>query len=195
MIDGDLLRSFVAFAETASFTHAAKRVGLSQPAFFERIQRLEQVLGVSLYENEGRVLSLTAAGTQTLAFARDSGARFADFLAEVRQVEPRREVTLAAGEGSYLYLLGPALTAFAKTGCAELELLTLGGSAVVEALLRGDAQLAVAAIDLVPPSTVAHDLVTTPLCAALPEGHALAKRRTLRVGQLAGERFVLTPEG
>ncbi len=195
MIETELLRSFAAFAETLSFTRAARVVGLSQPAFFERIQKLEGALGVALYAKTGRVLSLTPAGTRVLAFARDTGSRFDDFLAELRQETPRRTVALAAGEGSYLYLLGPALSGFAKTHSTELHLLTLGGRAVVDALRRGDAHLAVAAIDLIPASIVADDLVTTPLCVAIPDTHPLAKRRTLRMAQLAGERFILTPEG
>jgi DNA-binding transcriptional LysR family regulator len=195
MVDTELLRSFTAFAETLNFTHAAKRAGLSQPAFFERIQRLEATLGLSLYEKNGRVLTLTAAGTQVLAFARETDARFAEFLAELRQEIPRRTVTLAAGEGAYLYLLGPAIAAFARKTAAELELLTVGGRAVIEALRRGDAHLAVAAIDLVPASIAAHDLVETPLCVALPDAHPLAKRRSLRVAHLERERFILTPEG
>lgn len=195
MVETELLESFAAFAESLSFTHGAKRVGLSQPAFFERIRRLEDALGMPLYEKNGRVLSLTPAGTRVLAFARDASARFADFLAELRQEDPKRVVTLAAGEGSYLYLLGPALAAFAKTHGSALELLTLGGKAVVEALRRGDADLAVAAIDLVPSSIVAHDIATTPLCVALPDHHPLAKRRSLRVADLGGERLVLAPEG
>jgi DNA-binding transcriptional LysR family regulator len=195
MVDTELLRSFVTFAETLNFTHAARRAGLSQPAFFERIQRLEAALDLSLYEKNGRVLALTAAGTQVLAFARDTDARFADFLAELRHETPRRPVTLAAGEGAYLYLLGPAIAAFARKSSAELELLTVGGRGVVEALRRGDADLAVAAIDLVPASITAQDLVETPLCVALPDAHPLSKRRSLRMAHLGEERFILTPEG
>lgn len=195
MIDADLLRSFIAFAETLNFTQAAKRIGLSQPAFFERIQRLERALDVSLYEKHGRVLSLTPGGDRVLAFARDAQAQSAELLAELRHEEPRRTVTLAAGEGAYLYLLGPALAAFTRKHTTELELLTVGGRAVLETLRRGEAQLAVAALDLVPASIESHDLVRTPLCVALPKRHALAKHRAVRMAQLAGERFILTPEG
>ncbi|MBS2014175.1 MAG: LysR family transcriptional regulator [Deltaproteobacteria bacterium] len=195
MVSAELLDSFVAFAETLNFTHAAKKTGLSQPALFERIRRLEESLGAPLYEREGRALTLTEAGTRTLAFSREARTRFADFLTELRNEAPRRTVTLAAGEGSYLYLLGPALAAFAKAHGPSLELLTVGGRGVLECLRRGDADLAVAAIDLVPSSIHARDIVTTPLCVALPAHHPLASHRRLRLRDLAGERFVLAPEG
>lgn len=195
MIDPHLLRSFIAFAETLNFTQSAKRSGLSQPAFFERIQRLEETLDLSLYAKNGRVLTLTPAGTKVLAFAREADAQCERLLAELRNEVPRSKVTLAAGEGAYLYLLGPAIAAFAKETPAELELLTLGGSSILGALRRGDTQLAVAAIDIVPASLEAKDIVRTPLCVALHDTHPLAARRSIRMRDLADERFILTPEG
>lgn len=195
MTDSFLLDSFVAFATTLSFTHGARQVGVSQPAFFERIRKLEESLGISLYEKQGRALALTSAGERVLAHAKEAGARHATLLTELRGESPRGSVTLAAGEGSYLYLLGSALADFSKNGDTELELLTVGGNRIVEVLRRGEADLAVAALDLVPQSLVAEDLVRTPLCIALPLGHPLSKRKSVRLAQLAGERFVLSPEG
>lgn len=195
MLDGALLASFAAFAETLNFTHAAKRVGLSQPAFFERIRKLEEEVGATLYERNGRALTLTAAGTRVLAFARESRAQVDALLAELRSEAPPRTVRLAAGEGAYLYLLGPALTAFARANDAALELATVGGADIVQSLRRGEADLGVAALDLVPPTLVAHPLVRTPLSVALPARHALAKKRAVKVAELAGERVVLAPDG
>lgn len=195
MIDGALLESFAAFAETLNFTHAAKRVGLSQPAFFERIRKLEEVVGATLYERSGRTLALTARGTRVLLFARESHARLETLRAELRSEAPPRSVRLAAGEGAYLYLLGPALAAFARENDAALELATVGGADIVSSLRRGEADLGVAALDMVPPTLVAHPLVRTPLSVALPARHPLARKRTLRVADLADERVVLAPDG
>jgi DNA-binding transcriptional LysR family regulator len=187
MIETELLGSFVAFAETLNFTRAARRVGLSQPAFFERIQRLSEELDTRLYRKQGRTLSLTPDGVRLLAFARDLDARFREFLSEGG---PQR-VTLAAGEGSYLYLLGPAIAAFGP----ELELLTLGARDSLEALARGDADLAVGVVDLVPRGIEAADLLSTPLCLAMPARHPLTRVRRLRTRHLRGQRLILTPEG
>jgi DNA-binding transcriptional LysR family regulator len=198
MIETDLLDSFGVFGETLNFTHAAKRLGLSQPALFERIQKLGESLALTLYTREGRTLALTPAGTRLLAFARDARAHHASFLAELRSEQPARKITLAAGEGAYLYLLGPGLRAFTRVranAATELELLTLGAKATVEALRSGDAQLGVAVLDLVPATLVAKDLVTSPLAIALRHDHPLAKKRGLRLAHFANERFVLTPEG
>ena len=194
-MDPALLASFAAFGETMNFTRAAKKVGLSQPALFERIQKLGAQLEVTLYERWGRELVLTADGERVLAFARDLQGRLRSFTEGLANRTPRETVTLAAGEGSYLYLLGPGIATFVRSSRARLDLLTLGAKRTVEALRCGEADLGVAVLDLVPRGIDADDLVRTPLCLALPESHPLAKKRTVTLRDLRGERLVLTPEG
>src|SRR3954466_4732227 len=109
ILDGDLLRAFVAFADTLNFTHAARRVGLSQPALFERVKRLADDLGAPLYERAGRQLRLTERGQRVAAHARDALSRADVFMRDLRGEPAREAVTLAAGEGAVLYPLGPAL--------------------------------------------------------------------------------------
>jgi DNA-binding transcriptional LysR family regulator len=194
-VDFDGLRSFVRFAETRNFTRAARAVGLSQPALFERVRRLGEELGVELYARRGRELVLTDEGVRVLAFAREVEAGRACLDADLSGSATRERVTLAAGEGSYLYLLGPALRAFARDDGATLDLLTLGSKDVVDALLRGEADLGVAVLDLVPRRVEAVDLVRTPLCVAMQRHHRLARKRSVTPADLGGERIVLTPEG
>ena len=191
MIDGALLDSFVAFGATRNFTRAARAVGLSQPAFHERIQRLVEAVGQPLYERRGRELHLTSAGERLLAFAREQAARHEDLVAELRGQRPVRTVTLAAGEGAYLYLLGPALARYR----GRVQLLTLGARATLEAVRSGVAQLGVAVVDLVPRGIAAEPIVKTPLCVALPARHPAARRRRLALADLRGERWILPPEG
>jgi len=193
IVDAELLRAFVTFAEELNFTRAARRLGLSQPAFFERIRRLSDQAGVKLYEREGRALELTAQGVELCAFGRDLLARGAAFAGRLRG-ETRESVTLAAGEGAYLYLLGPALKAFARDP-AQLEVLTLGGPSASAAVQRGEAHLAVGVFDLVPRGLQARELLSAPVCAALPKRHALARSARVRLAELTGSRFIMAPEG
>lgn len=196
ILDGELLRAFAAFADALNFTRAAEVVGLSQPALFERIARLGQEVGATLYERQGRQLRLTDAGVRVAAFAREELARGRSFLAELRGEARRERVVVAAGEGAYLYLLGPALRAFARDDPdTTLSLLTRGGADAVEAVREGAAHLAVGAVDLVPEDLLARDVLRTPLCAAMSASHRLARRRSLRLADLAGERLILTPPG
>ncbi|WP_072391629.1 LysR substrate-binding domain-containing protein [Hyphomicrobium sp. CS1GBMeth3] len=71
ILDTSQLRSFVAVAETSSFTRAASLVNLTQPAISLQIKRLEDQVGRKLIERgPSRKVELTADGELLLGFAR-----------------------------------------------------------------------------------------------------------------------------
>lgn len=70
MFDPVLLRSFVAVAETLSFTNAAARLGLSQPTVSQHVRKLEVVAGRNLVLRDTRTVSLSDNGEAMLGFAR-----------------------------------------------------------------------------------------------------------------------------
>jgi DNA-binding transcriptional LysR family regulator len=195
MMETAHLQAFSVFARTLNFTTTAKELALSQPAVFERIQLLGERLGRALYRREGRGLVLTPDGERVARFARELDDRWREFGAELSGAVHADVVRLAAGEGSYLFLLGPALSAFRRESNARLDLLTLGAKDTANAVLRGEAQLGVAVIDLLPRGLEAEPLLTTPLCAALPARHPLARQRQLSLERLRSERWIVTPEG
>lgn len=66
----DLLRSFVAIADTGSFTQAAERVFRTQSAVSQQMKKLEQSVGKALFERSGRTVRLTREGEAVLAYGR-----------------------------------------------------------------------------------------------------------------------------
>src|SRR6185503_17622269 len=64
------LRYFVAIAEERSFTRAAERLWVAQPGLSSQTRRLEEELGVQLFERHSRGVDLTAAGELFLERAR-----------------------------------------------------------------------------------------------------------------------------
>lgn len=70
LLEHDVLRSFVAIAETGSFTRAAERVFRSPSAVSMQIKRLEGTLGRAVFVREPRQVRLTAEGEALLGYAR-----------------------------------------------------------------------------------------------------------------------------
>ena len=70
ILDTELLRTFVAIAETGSFRAAAKRVFRTPSAVSMQIKKLEDTLGRSLFLRDGRQVTMTADGETLLGFAR-----------------------------------------------------------------------------------------------------------------------------
>jgi DNA-binding transcriptional LysR family regulator len=70
MSNTDLLRSFVAVAESGGFTNAAKLLNSAQSTVSAQIQRLENEAGRSLFLRSTRSVQLTSAGETLLGYAR-----------------------------------------------------------------------------------------------------------------------------
>lgn len=81
-VDTRLLRYFLAVAEDLSFTRAAERLFLSQPALSKQIRQLEAALGTELFVRTSRAVRLSAAGEELLPHAR---ALVLDWQAAARQ--------------------------------------------------------------------------------------------------------------
>ena len=70
LLDIDQLRTFVAIADTGSFTRAADIVHKTQSAVSMQMKRLEERLGSTIFERDGRLSKLTDEGERLLDYAR-----------------------------------------------------------------------------------------------------------------------------
>lgn len=69
-LDLDQLQTFIAIADTGSFTRAAEEVHRTQSAVSMQMRRLEERIGKQLFEKDGRVNRLSEDGERLLAYAR-----------------------------------------------------------------------------------------------------------------------------
>ncbi|MFD4570996.1 LysR substrate-binding domain-containing protein [Streptomyces sp. NPDC058417] len=70
MYDPSQLRTFLAVAQTLSFTQAARRLGLRQSTVSQHVRRLEDAAGRTLFERDTHSVELTEDGEAMLGFAR-----------------------------------------------------------------------------------------------------------------------------
>ena len=201
MFDFRQLRYFVAVAEELSFTRAALRLHLSQPPLSQQIQSLELDLGVRLLERTKRHVALTEAGRVFLEQARQILA-MAD--------EARSEVTAAAagfsGQLRLAYTVSvsfhPALPqALLRYGQiapnVRLKLSEMYTEPQFAALLAGEIDIGFVRNEPAHAQD-ARDLRLSvidrePLLLALPTGHPLANRNSVRLAEVAGDAFVSQP--
>ncbi len=69
-LDIDHLRTFIAIVDIGSFTRAAEEVNKTQSAVSMQMRRLEERIGKTLFEKDGRVNRLTAEGERLMLYAR-----------------------------------------------------------------------------------------------------------------------------
>ena len=88
-LDVDLLKTFLAIADTGSFTRAAEEVHKTQSAISMQMKRLEELLGVPLFAKDGRMSRFTPDGERLVDYAR----RIVSFNDEVVSVFTKPELT------------------------------------------------------------------------------------------------------
>jgi DNA-binding transcriptional LysR family regulator len=189
------LRYFVAVAEESSYTRAAERLMISQQSLSQQMTLLERMLHTKLFDRDTRGTSLTAVGSLFLPEARAVLER-ADGAFNVVARAARGEIgslCLAFLTTTTNYLLPPVVRAV-RQRLPELQLTTEETTIapLVEGLRKGRYDVAFTRPPLVD-GLETRTLVSEPVCAVLPEGHPLAGRAELTLGELAGERWVLTP--
>ncbi|USD67428.1 LysR family transcriptional regulator [Vibrio sp. SCSIO 43136] len=97
-MDIDGLKGFLAFVETGSFTRAAKQMNRTQSAFSVQMRKLEDELGVNLFEKEGRNLTLTEAGLSLRSYAEQLVSLHSDALKGVSGFQEKRPLRLGCPE-------------------------------------------------------------------------------------------------
>jgi DNA-binding transcriptional LysR family regulator len=139
------LRYFVAVAEELSFTNAARRLHVSQPALSGAVRQLETRVGVTLLNRTTRKVELTPAGRTLLAHAREvleASASLDGALRAHRGGGSLRVGIFAQGAGD---LTLPILQAF-ESAHPEVELLVseVSPTALVTALVDGRVDVLIA---------------------------------------------------
>ena len=143
-LDLALLRTFVAVADRASMTAAANALHLTQGAVSQRIGRLEDLFGGSLFERGRRGLRMTAAGERLLGKARRLLGLNDELWADMTGLAVEGAVRLGAPHDLVGTCLAPVLKAYADTHPqVEVSLSCAPSPDLVGALARGEVDLAV----------------------------------------------------
>ncbi len=195
MLNGRLVRQFIAVAEELNFRKAAERLHMAQSPLSQAIKGLEGILGVELFLRTKRSVALTAAGKVFLDQARLLQQQEARAVAATREATAHAAGRLALGFiGSLAYDLLPALVAqFQRHHPAvRLDLLEMRSNEQADALRAR--RLDVGLVRL--PLEAADGLATRMLrrdhfMVALPVGHRLTAAPVVDLADLAHDKLAL----
>lgn len=197
MIETRLLVQFIAVAEELHFNRAAQRLNMAQPPLSQAIRRLEQEMGVSLFERTNRSVSLTPAGEDFLDSAREVLRILDEGVEKSRRVSQGIEghLTLTfiniTHYGPLLRALRNFRAAFPAVSFTMNEATT---QEQVDALEQGRADLGF----MRPPGRTSPGLrfdaiLREPVMIALPAEHRLAGCERIPLAALRCDHFVSAP--
>ena len=192
------LRYAVAVARTGNFSRAAEQCHVAQPSLSQQIQKLEEELGERLFDRLKREVKLTPAGE---VFLRRAVRILEEADAAKREAKDatallRGTITIGVLPTIAPYLLPGAITAFAEQyPGVEIVVQEDTTAGLLKLALAYEIDLALASRPIKDDRMELRDLFTEELVLALPSNHPLARRRTVKVSDLDGERLVVLKEG
>ncbi|MFD6139884.1 LysR family transcriptional regulator [Promicromonospora sp. NPDC060271] len=190
----DQVRCFQAVAEELHFGRAAERLNMTQPPLSRQIQKLERAVGVPLLERDNRHVELTTAGAAFLEEARR--------LLTAADAAPALARKIAAGRAGVLRLGFTAASGFSLLGTlvqeiaefmpdVDLDLQELVTIEQIEAIRRGELDLALGRPPFDQESFDSRLLLSEDLVLAVPDGHAFARLdRPVVVGDLREQAVI-----
>lgn len=145
-----LLRSFLVVAEKKSITEASDVLHVSQPALTKSIQRLEQDLGVKLFERLSAGVQLTKYGEILLQHAKVMDNEYRHAVSRIEEMRDGRSGAMKIGAGPVwlVSILPPIISQF-QSDNPEVKISLIGGviDTLLPALITGELDLICVSLD------------------------------------------------
>ncbi|WP_186419479.1 LysR substrate-binding domain-containing protein [Bosea sp. CS1GBMeth4] len=195
-VETRLLRQFIAVAEELNFHRAAERLHMAQPPLSQAIRKLEDALGLPLFERSNRSVALTPAGAAFVGSARRVLALIDEGIREAQAVAAGRAGRLSITFVGTAHDLLPAALRRFRTEYPGVELVLREATTAeqIAAIAAGEADIGLMRRPGIMSAQLASEtLLREPILAALPVDHRLAERDRVPLAALAGDAFIGTP--
>lgn len=192
------LKAFLLAVDSNSFTHAASRLGVTQPSFTGLIQNLENLLNLKLFERTTRSIKLTAAGEEFYARVQrpitdleEAWRSMADLAATRRGnvvpgVLPSVALTLMPGAVAGLHKVSPAI---------RVRVMEAHNDELLSMLRFNQIEFALATVTDAIPDLCHMPLIDDCFCAVYPADHPLSTFTTLCWHNLFACDLILLTQG
>jgi DNA-binding transcriptional LysR family regulator len=194
------LRYLVTLSEERSFTRAAAREHIAQPALSQQIQRLEREVGLPLVERTTRSVVVTDAGQMLIARAR---RMLAELEAAREELDSLRGVLTGRVSIGAMHTMGPVDISLVLASYhrlhpgVELTVREQSSEELAEMLRVDELDLAFLSVTerIESHGLGLRQLVSEELVVIVPPAHLLAGRASVSMDALSGEQFISFREG
>jgi LysR family hydrogen peroxide-inducible transcriptional activator len=192
------LKYIVAVARERHFGHAAEACFVAQPTLSVAIKKLEDELGVTLFERGGAEISVTPLGAQIVAQAE----RVLEQTAAIKEIAKQNKDPLSGAlRLGVIYTAGPYLLPPLVKRIIEdvpqMPLILQENFTVrlVELLRQGELDCAIMALPLPDQGLAVEPLYDEPFVVAMPRNHPWASRKAISAQDLKSETMLLLGNG
>lgn len=191
------LKLFEAVSRNASYTRAAEELHLTQPAVSIQIKRLEEQVGLPLFEVVGKKIFSTVAGKTMYEAACDILERVAELKNSVETLKgevkgPLQLSVVTTSKYFMPHLLGMFLAKYPEV---EPKLVFTNRAKVIQRLHNNEDDFVVMGQIPEDEKLETHPFLENILVLIAHPDHALAKKKKLTLEDIVGERFLMREEG
>ncbi|WP_375383505.1 LysR family transcriptional regulator [uncultured Sphingomonas sp.] len=187
------LRFFAALAEDASFSRAAGRMAISQPALSAAIRQMETLLELRLFDRTTHRVVLSDAGRSLLPHVRRLLVTADNAFADMANAAARQRAAVRIGSiPSAVPIVADQLAAISVGGSEPVEMMLCDGKsdALVEQLRTGALDVAICVHAQADPALEAVPLMDDRMLLLVHPDHRFAMRTSLRWAELDGHEIV-----
>ncbi len=194
-MDFPALKAFITVAEAGSFSLAAERLFLTQPAVSKRIAGLESELDTRLFDRIGRRVTLTESGRALLPRAQRILIEMEDSARAISNLSGKIHGTLRFGTSHHigLHRLPPALQQFTQRNPqVRLDIRFMDSEAACHAVEQGELELGIVTLPPRPSASLTTRTIwPDPLGIVVSPDHPLTGRPVVRLSDLAQHPAIL----
>ncbi len=196
MLDPKLL-TLIKVAEVGSYTLAARKLNLTQPAVSQHVKELEKELGISIFRRHGLTNELTPEGEIALGYAKRIASLYGELGSDLKDLKMgRRSYIVGITHTAEASAIAETLARYAATNAGtKIKVKTDSIKKLYEKL--GDYEIDFAIVDgpLLKGGYSSVLLDTDSLVAVMGRGHPLSGHASLTTDDLKGVPMILRGKG
>ncbi len=193
MININHLRTFITVVESGGVSAASKKISLTQQGVLLHIQKLEDDLGVGLFEKRGRTLELTGAGEQILSLARDLVLLHSSMEEKIlNQIDNlKRDIIIAAGPVTSDYILPYFISAFKKEHPkVNIRIDPSETFSIIKGVLDHTYDIGFIGAPVKNSRLEIQEWIKEEILFIVPPHHPFAKKNSIKARELTGQNFI-----
>jgi DNA-binding transcriptional LysR family regulator len=190
---------FATVVEQESLNKASQVLNLSQPALSRKIRKLEEELGVELFERRGKRLTLTRVGQICYDYAvefRNLQRKFQESIHDYKKTGKHSSITIGASLTTLQSTLPDLITAYTRDfPQTDIKALTGKTHEIVTMVKERKVDIGLVASSIAHPGLKCVPLFDDHLCLVLPLGHAYIDKPKLDIADLNDLSMILFSKG
>ncbi len=190
------LRIFIEVAKSGNMSKAAERLFISQPTVSQAIKELEDYYGVLLFERLNRRLFITEVGKKLFFYAQKVVKEFDDLEERMASVNKAEGIKIGATISVGSCILGDIINRLKNTD-PEAEIYSYVGNTedIENKLLNNQLDIGIVEGKVKSPDLIVRPELRDYLVLICNSNHPFAKKKTIKVEELANQKFAMREKG